>query len=71
MINGEFGADLAFVDSAKYVNKELIREYQKEIACVQIEDVVLVKADICENFSPDIPCTVEKIEKFMRGEAWK
>ena len=70
LINGEFGADLAIADPAKYVNKDLIREYQKEIAGVRIEDVVLVTADGCENFSAAIPRTVEEIEKCMRGEAW-
>ena len=37
---------------------------------MRIEDVVLVTADGCENFSEKIPRTVEEIEKCMRMEDW-
>lgn len=70
LINGEFGADLAIADPSKYLNKDLIREYQKEISGVRIEDVVLVTEEGCDNLSKDLPRTVEEIEKCMRGESW-
>ena len=65
LLNGEFGADLAVSDPAKYVNLELIKEYQKEINGVRIEDVVLITETGCENLSADLPRTVEEIEKVM------
>ena len=65
LIEGQFGADLAVANPAKYLNKELIREYQKEISGVRIEDVVLITKDGCDNFSSNLPRTVEEIEKCM------
>ena len=71
LINGQFGSDLAVGDPSKYVNKELIKEYQKEISGVRIEDVVLVTNEGCDNLSKDLPRTVEEIEKCMSGQAWQ
>ena len=70
LIDGQFGDALAVADPSKYLNKDLIREYQKEISGVRIEDVVLVTADGCDNLSKNLPRTVDEIEKCMRGEAW-
>ncbi len=67
LLDGDFGADLAVGDIKKYLNRDLIREYQKEISGVRIEDVVLVTADGCDNLSKDLPRTVEEIEKCMQG----
>ena len=66
LILGQFGADLAVSDPAKYLNRELIAEYQKEISGVRIEDVVMVTAEGCENLSKEIPRTVEEIEACMK-----
>lgn len=66
LILGQFGADLAISDPAKYLNRELIAEYQKEISGVRIEDVVMVTAEGCENLSKEIPRTVEEIEACMK-----
>lgn len=66
LLDGEFGADLAVGDPKKYINLELVREYQKEINGVRIEDVVLITADGCENFSKNLPRTVEEIEACMK-----
>ncbi len=65
LLDGEFGADLAVADPKKYLNRELIREYQKEISGVRIEDVVLVTNEGCENLSRELPRTVEEIEHCM------
>ena len=69
LLDGHFGDELSI--DIKYLNREKIREYQKEISGVRIEDVVLVKQHECENFSAGLPRTVEEIEKCMRGEQWK
>ena len=65
LLNGEFGADLAVASPAKYINPELIKEYQKEINGVRIEDVVLITSTGCENLSGSLPRTVEEIEAVM------
>ena len=68
LLDGKLGDDLQI--DLKYLNREKIREYQKEISGVRIEDVVLVTEDGCENFSAGLPRTVEEIEKCMAGEKW-
>ncbi len=70
LLNGEFDRSKLQIDT-KYLNREKIAEYQKEISGVRIEDVVLITEDGFENFSEQLPRTVEEIENCMRGEAWK
>jgi Xaa-Pro dipeptidase len=53
-----------------YLNLEKIREYQKEVAGVRIEDVVLITKDGNENLSFDLPRTTEEIEICMTGQHW-
>jgi Xaa-Pro dipeptidase len=66
LLNGDFGADLAVAHPAKYLNRDLILEYQKEVSGVRIEDVVLITADGCDNLSKELPRTVEEIEGCMK-----
>jgi len=66
LINGEVPKEF-FEFDLKYLNKERIQEFKKEIQGVRIEDVVLVTADGNENMSYDIPRSVEQIEKCMAG----
>lgn len=69
LLDGEFGEGLNIpLDN---LNRDLIREYQKEVNGVRIEDVVLITEDGCENFAEDLPRTTEEIEKCMAGESWK
>lgn len=70
LLNGEVPKDFYEFDLS-FLNLEVIREYQKEIQGVRIEDVVLVTADGNENLSFDIPRSVEQIEKHMAGEEWR
>lgn len=70
LLDGEFGDNLSI--DLKYLNREKIREYQKEIQGVRIEDVVLVTESGIENLSDGIPRTVAEIEACMRGDSnWK
>jgi len=70
LLDGELPKEFYNFD-LKYVNREVIRDYQKEIHGVRIEDVVLITADGNENLSYDIPRSVEQIEKCMAGEEWR
>lgn len=53
------------------LNIEKIKEYQKEIAGVRIEDCCVVREDHLENLSSMLPRTCEEIEACMRGEDWE
>ena len=68
LLDGDFGDNLAI--DLKYLNRDKIREYQKEISGVRIEDVVLVTESGIENMSAGLPRTVEEIEACMRGDKW-
>ena len=59
LFEGQFESQLDVADPSKYVNIELIKEYQKEINGVRIEDVILITKDGNENLSKDLPRTVE------------
>ena len=69
LLQGELSKDFYEFD-LKYLNLEKIKEYQKEVSGVRIEDVVLVTETGCENLSHDLPRTVDEIEKCMAGQAW-
>lgn len=70
LLNGEVPKEF-FEFDLSYLNLDKIREYQKEIAGVRIEDVVLITDNGCENLSHDIPRTVEQIENCMAGKEWR
>lgn len=55
----------------KFLNLEKIKEYQKEVEGVRIEDCCIITEDGCENMSEGVPRTVEEIEKCMAGEPWR
>jgi len=52
------------------VDMEKIKEYQKEVSGVRIEDDVLVTDTGSINLVK-VPRTVEEIEKCMAGKDWK
>jgi Xaa-Pro aminopeptidase len=54
----------------KFLNRNKIAEYQKEVSGVRIEDVVYINENGCENLSFGVPRTVDEIESCMRGEDW-
>jgi Xaa-Pro dipeptidase len=70
LLNGEVPKEFYDFDLS-YLNRDKIREYQQEIQGVRIEDVVLITETGNENFSYDIPRTVEQIEKCMSGQEWR
>lgn len=69
LIDGEFDKTKINID-LKYLNLEKIREYQKEVNGVRIEDVVAITKDGCELLSFGVPRTTEEIEACMRGDDW-
>jgi len=70
LLDGEVPKEFYEFDLS-FINRDKIREYQKEIQGVRIEDVVLITADGNENLSFDIPRSCEQIEKCMAGEEWR
>lgn len=69
LLNGDFGDDIEI--NLKYLNMDKIKEYQREISGVRIEDVILITENGCENFSAQLPRTVDEIETCMRGDDWR
>ena len=67
LLNGELESTI----DLSCLNLEKIKEYQKEVGGIRVEDVVLITQDGCELLSDELPRTVEEIEKFMEnGESW-
>jgi len=69
LLDGELDKEKLNIN-LKYLNRDVIREYQTEVGGVRIEDVVAITADGCELMSFGIPRTTEEIESCMRGEDW-
>jgi Xaa-Pro dipeptidase len=62
--------NLAFQDEKvnKFIQKEVLVEYMKEVGGIRIEDNFLVTKDGYELLSKDLPRTVKEIEDFMKEE---
>ena len=56
---------LANPAQAAFLDADALRAY-RGLGGVRIEDDVLVTETGCENFSADLPRTVDEIETFMR-----
>ena len=70
LLNGEVPKDFYEFDLS-YLNIEKIKEYQKEISGVRLEDCVVITESGNECMSYDIPRTVEQIEKCMAEIEWR
>eukprot|EP00356_Strombidium_inclinatum_P004552 CAMPEP_0170488268 /NCGR_PEP_ID=MMETSP0208-20121228/6860_1 /TAXON_ID=197538 /ORGANISM="Strombidium inclinatum, Strain S3" /LENGTH=506 /DNA_ID=CAMNT_0010762791 /DNA_START=8 /DNA_END=1528 /DNA_ORIENTATION=- len=70
LFNGEIDPTKVKVEK-KFLNIEKIKEYQKEVNGVRIEDVITITKDGCENLSNGVPRTVEEIEACMAGKEWR
>ena len=70
LLNGELDRERLNID-LKYLNIDKIREYQKEVGGIRIEDVVLITETGCELLSKDVPRTVQEIEDCMSGKQWR